>query len=220
MYCEPIMLEGECHATAVHRKRRTLGSVSYKNPYRPPSRMPEPNDRIRIRPSRPYTPGRPTALTPPSPPPSGLFTRPHTHTHSKREMSTERGGIGTVFRAPMKQKENASQGRAQKEEDLIVLRVTHLYTILTNKKTTARTHLRVGVRGCLALYSIFCLFSGFGWIDLPWKNLQFLNHTSSFCLTLFFSLLSWVDPAKRRRNKQKRARGSAQQRAIFTAWAQ
>lgn len=133
---------------------------------RPTDRMPEPNDRIRIRPSRPHTPGRPTVQTP----------APHRPTHT---------GLGDEYRKrrtwepcsvlPMKQEGECRGGRAQKEEDQLCSGSTHTpiyYTIPYQEKTTARTRPSGGVWSCLASYSIFCLLSGFGWIDLPWNSVS------------------------------------------------
>lgn len=77
VFRELVRLEVECQPRP-GTERGGIGSVprqtSSPTP-RPTDRMPEPNDRIRIRPSRPYTPGRPTAQTPRPTPHRPIDTR-------------------------------------------------------------------------------------------------------------------------------------------------
>lgn len=72
---------------------------------------------------------------------------------------------------PMKQEGECRGGRAQKEEEHLCSGSTHtyiLYYTIPREDNSTNTP-PGGVWSCLASYSIFCLLSGFGWIDLPWK---------------------------------------------------
>lgn len=134
MYCEPVMLELECHARQ-NTERGGNREVSLTiSTLLTSTLLPPPLSHARA--ERPHTHTTlPTVYHRPTDRPNPPCPTRAANDHTQREMSTERGGIGTVFRAPMKQKWNASKGRAQKEEDQIVLRVyTHtlppIYTIL------------------------------------------------------------------------------------------
>ena len=123
------------------------------------------NDRIRIRPSRPYTPGRPTAQTPPRPTHSLESPSPPTpgNEHRKRRKWEPCSVLPTTLEGECR------LGRAQKEEEQLCSGSTSffIYYTIPHKEETKNTNTPPGgVWSCLALYSIFCLLSGFGWIDL------------------------------------------------------
>lgn len=121
MFRELVRLEVECQAEAGHRKRRNRACLP-TNLLPPPDR---PTDRPHARAERPHTHTTlPTVYTRPTDRPNPPTDAAPTDRHPTWEMSTERGGIGN--RVPRPDEVGIrmlAKGRAQKEEDQIVLRV-------------------------------------------------------------------------------------------------
>lgn len=162
-------------AEAGHRKRRNRECP-------PTNLLPHPpTDRPHARAERPYTHTTlPTVYTRPTDRPNPPTDAAPTDRHPTWEMSTERGGIGTVFRVPMKP-EGECRPRAghRKRRTKLCSGYTHTpiyYTFLLSfllssqqDDTSTNTPSGVGVRSCVA--SLLNLLSSL-WLRLDRSSME------------------------------------------------
>lgn len=187
--------------------------MSLLDKLRPPFLRPPPTDRPHARAERPYTHTTlPTAYTRPTDRPKPLRPTDRSTDSLDRiwEMSTERGGLWEPCSVLPMKLEGECRPRPGTERGGIISAQgshTHLYTILYFTKRQQHEHAPWAEFGVAWLfYSIFCPPL---WLRLDRTcmklcfmtsliKLNFWNQTIRLRLEYFsfFSLLSWVDPAK------------------------